>query len=211
LPRQFVQQVKLDSVELDLVANFSAIGWCSGSHVFHGLDRVRVEIAASQLGAADVPAAKHRCFGAVVELLSLAAPCRVMLRHVDVLEPNRLVCAFDAHDGKITVSDAEGAEIDLTDLKGFHGSAEGKLLGDEELNFLHLFGDFALGFAAFGEVTTSEAMGVFGLGSGEALLGFFKLLEDGFHLRQEVRAGWLGRMMARFRWVCNPFSIGFVF
>jgi hypothetical protein len=85
-----------------------------------------------------------------------------VLGHVDVLEPDGLLCALDAHDREVTVSDAKGAEINLTDFKGFHGLAEGELLGDQELDFLHLLGDFALGFAAFGEVTTSEAMGVFG-------------------------------------------------
>jgi len=55
-------------------------------------------------------------------------------------------------------------------------------LGDKELHFFHVLGDLALGFAALSEITASKAMGIFGLSNRQTLLGFFKLLNDGFHL-----------------------------
>ena len=60
-----------------------------------------------------------------------------------------------------------------------HGSACGELLSDEELNLFHVFGNFALGFAAIGPVATGKAVLVFGLSYGKQFFCCCQLLLDG--------------------------------
>ena len=153
----------------------------------HGSDGHRVKIASSKFGAADVPPTKFGSFSTVIKLAEFATSRTVSMRHGDMLKPNRLVRAFGAANGKIAMGNAKRAVINLADFKGFHGSACGEFLGDEELNLFHVLGNLALGFAALGKITTGKAMGVFGLSNGQKLFGCGELLFDGGHgFDQEV-------------------------
>ena len=69
---QFIKQVKFNSRELNFVDDLVAVGGCADGDVFHGLDGHGVKIAASQLGAADIPAVEISGL-AVIPLMDLAA------------------------------------------------------------------------------------------------------------------------------------------
>ena len=151
----------------------------SAKDFVHGSDGHRVKIASSKFGAADVPPTKFGSLSAVIKLTQLAASCAVSMRHGDMLKPNRLLRTFDAANWKVSMGNTKSAVINLTDFEGFHGSACGKFLSDEELNLFHVLGNLALGFAAICPVATGKAVLVFGLSHGEQFFCCCQLLLDG--------------------------------
>lgn len=68
------------------------------------------------------------------------------------------------------MSAGQCAEVNLSNFKGFHGSAQGEFLSNEVLNLFHVLGNFALCLAALGPVSASKRMLVLSLGFCEQLL-----------------------------------------